>query len=53
MTVEESADAAGTDSAASNSSMAATMPEEPIDQEYGLIHHQKVKIILRPPHRKN
>lgn len=35
MTVEESADAAGTDSAASNSSMAATMPEEPIDQEYG------------------
>ena len=24
-----------TDSAASNSSMAATMPEEPIDQEYG------------------
>ena len=30
MTVEESAD-----SAASNSSMAATMPEEPIDQEYG------------------
>lgn len=35
MTVEESADAAGTDSAASNSSMAAIMPEEPIDQEYG------------------
>ena len=35
MTVEESADAAGTDSAASNFSMAATMPEEPIDQEYG------------------
>ena len=35
MTVEESADATGTDSAVSNSSMAATMPEEPIDQEYG------------------
>ena len=53
MTVEESADAAGTDSAASNSSMAATMPEEPIDENMALIHHQKVKIILRPPHRKN
>jgi inhibitor of cysteine peptidase len=52
MTVEESADAAGT--------RLLQIPvwrqlcrKNQLTRNMALIHHQKVKIILRPPHRKN